>query len=76
MTTLPLLPPPPPEAKCIPPEPPEHSIMTGEGPHHIGDVVEFKCETNYMMEGQPVIMCQEDGTWSFEVPKCEYIEEY
>lgn len=46
-------------------------MVTGEGPFHSGDVVEVKCSPNYMMEGQPFIVCQEDGQWSDEIPKCE-----
>ncbi|XP_071532550.1 LOW QUALITY PROTEIN: sushi, von Willebrand factor type A, EGF and pentraxin domain-containing protein 1-like [Panulirus ornatus] len=58
------------EDKCTPPAPPLNGMMTGEGPFHAGDVVEVKCSPNYMMEGQPFVVCQEDGQWSDEVPKC------
>ncbi|KAG7173717.1 Locomotion-related protein Hikaru genki-like 2 [Homarus americanus] len=58
------------EDKCISPAPPLNGILTDEGPFHAGDVVEVKCSPNYMMEGQPLIVCQEDGQWSDEVPKC------
>ncbi|XP_066943300.1 sushi, von Willebrand factor type A, EGF and pentraxin domain-containing protein 1-like isoform X2 [Macrobrachium rosenbergii] len=58
------------EAKCAPPIPPENGMLSGKGPYHSGDVVEVKCNSNYMMEGQPMMVCQEDGQWSDEVPKC------
>ncbi|XP_069936040.1 sushi, von Willebrand factor type A, EGF and pentraxin domain-containing protein 1 isoform X3 [Cherax quadricarinatus] len=58
------------EDKCVPPAPPLNGIVSGEGPFHAGDVVDVKCSPNYMMEGQPLIVCQEDGQWSDEVPKC------
>lgn len=61
------------EDKCVPPEPPENGVLTGEGgPYHPGDVVEVSCVHNYMMEGQSLMVCQEDGKWSNEVPKCKY----
>ncbi|XP_050719319.1 uncharacterized protein LOC127000000 isoform X1 [Eriocheir sinensis] len=58
--------------KCVPPAPPENGIMTGESkpPYHAGDVVEVKCDSNYMLEGKQLLVCQEDGQWSAEVPKC------
>ncbi|XP_069182645.1 sushi, von Willebrand factor type A, EGF and pentraxin domain-containing protein 1 [Procambarus clarkii] len=56
--------------KCVPPAPPLNGIVSGEGPFHAGDVIEVKCSPNYMMEGQPLIVCQEDGQWSDEIPNC------
>ncbi|KAG8200512.1 hypothetical protein JTE90_000589 [Oedothorax gibbosus] len=35
-----------------------------------GDVLQFACNTNYMMDGKGIIVCQESGRWSAAVPKC------
>ncbi|XP_042893956.1 complement receptor type 2-like [Penaeus japonicus] len=64
---------PPPRCKednCIPPAAPANGTVTGEGPFHAGDMVVIKCNPNFMLEGQSLIVCQEDGTWSEEIPKC------
>ncbi|XP_047471545.1 sushi, von Willebrand factor type A, EGF and pentraxin domain-containing protein 1-like [Penaeus chinensis] len=56
--------------ECPPLEPPLHGELTGPRPHTAGDVLEVKCHSGYMMEGQPILVCQEDGQWSSQVPKC------
>ncbi|XP_037789464.1 locomotion-related protein Hikaru genki-like [Penaeus monodon] len=56
--------------ECAPLEPPLHGELTGPRPHTAGDVIEVKCHSGYMMEGQPILVCQEDGEWSSQVPKC------
>ncbi|XP_037777143.1 complement receptor type 2-like isoform X1 [Penaeus monodon] len=64
---------PPPRCKednCIPPAAPANGTVTGDGPFHAGDMVVIKCNPNFMLEGQSLIVCQEDGTWSEEIPKC------
>ncbi|KAK8719533.1 hypothetical protein OTU49_013973, partial [Cherax quadricarinatus] len=35
-----------------------------------GDTVEVTCDSTYMLAGQPLLMCQDDGTWSSHLPKC------
>ena len=58
---------------CQPPPAPENShFEPNEGPFKAGDVLQFLCHKGFMPEGQPIIVCQEDGTWSKEPPKCEY----
>lgn len=39
--------------------------------YHAGDVVEVRCNSNYVLMGEPVLVCQDDGTWSSTVPTCE-----
>lgn len=36
-----------------------------------GDVVQFNCNPEYMMQGQPIIACQDNGKWSGPIPKCK-----
>jgi hypothetical protein len=45
--------------------------MQGSGPFKAGDVVQFNCNPDYMMEGQPIIACQDNSRWSGKLPKCE-----
>ena len=53
---------------------PDHGYTTGQGPpYRAGDIVQFNCNPQFMMEGQPIIACQESGRWSGSVPKCKQL---
>ncbi|XP_049824701.1 sushi, von Willebrand factor type A, EGF and pentraxin domain-containing protein 1 isoform X2 [Aethina tumida] len=56
---------------CDPPAPPENGYVQGTGPYKAGDVIQFNCNPDFMMEGQPIIACQENGRWSGKLPKCQ-----
>ncbi|XP_049790095.1 sushi, von Willebrand factor type A, EGF and pentraxin domain-containing protein 1-like [Schistocerca nitens] len=58
------------EVQCDTPPTPENGYIQGSGPYKAGDVVQFNCNPEFMMEGQPIIACQENGRWSGSVPKC------
>ncbi|XP_068084486.1 sushi, von Willebrand factor type A, EGF and pentraxin domain-containing protein 1 [Anabrus simplex] len=58
------------EVQCDTPGVPENGYIQGSGPYKAGDVIQFNCNPDYMMEGQPIIACQENGRWSGTVPKC------
>ncbi|XP_063237081.1 sushi, von Willebrand factor type A, EGF and pentraxin domain-containing protein 1 isoform X2 [Bacillus rossius redtenbacheri] len=58
------------EVRCDPPAVPENGYIQGSGPYKAGDVIQFNCNPEFMMEGQPIIACQENGRWSGMVPKC------
>ncbi|XP_042217249.1 complement factor H-like isoform X2 [Homarus americanus] len=58
------------KVRCSSPGAPEHGEVTRTGPFAAGDVVEIKCHSSFMLVGQPLLVCQDDGTWSSEVPKC------
>ncbi|CAB3368986.1 Hypothetical predicted protein [Cloeon dipterum] len=58
------------EVQCEPPETPENGYIQGHGVYKAGDLVQFNCNPEFMMEGQPIIACQETGRWSGTVPKC------
>ncbi|XP_069937241.1 sushi, von Willebrand factor type A, EGF and pentraxin domain-containing protein 1 [Cherax quadricarinatus] len=49
---------------------PRHGQLTHPGPYFAGDTVEVTCDSTYMLAGQPLLMCQDDGTWSSHLPKC------
>ncbi|CAH1957213.1 unnamed protein product [Acanthoscelides obtectus] len=58
------------EVHCDSPTPPQNGYIQGSGPYKAGDVVQFNCNPNYMMEGQPIMACQENSRWSGKLPKC------
>ncbi|KAI4468144.1 complement component-related sushi domain-containing [Holotrichia oblita] len=59
------------EVQCDNPGIPENGYIQGTGPFKAGDVVQFNCNTDYMMEGQPIVACQDNGRWSGPLPKCK-----
>lgn len=58
------------EVHCSDPGAPENGYVQGTGPYKAGDVVQFNCNPDFMMKGQPIIACQESGRWSGQLPKC------
>ena len=34
-------------------------------------IVMYTCNTNYMLSGEAMRICQADGTWSGSLPTCE-----
>ncbi|GAB6024202.1 hypothetical protein CHUAL_008903 [Chamberlinius hualienensis] len=58
------------EVRCTPPAVPENGYTQNSGIHKAGDVVQYSCNQGYMMEGQAIIVCQENGRWSGAIPKC------
>lgn len=60
------------EVQCDTPGTPDNGYIQGSGPYKAGDVIQFNCNPEFMMEGQPIIACQENGRWSGTVPKCMY----
>lgn len=60
------------EVQCEPPGSPNNGIAQGSPPYRAGDVVQFNCNPEFMMQGQPIIACQDNGRWSGVVPKCTY----
>ena len=42
----------------------------GEAPFQTGARIQFKCETNYDMDGDEVITCDSGQKWSGSVPVC------
>lgn len=58
--------------QCDTPGTPDNGYIQGIGPYKAGDVIQFNCNPEFMMEGQPIIACQENGRWSGTVPKCQY----
>lgn len=59
------------EVQCENPGAPANGYAQGSAPYRAGDVVQFNCNPEYMMQGQPIIACQDNGRWSGGLPKCE-----
>lgn len=58
------------EVQCDDPGAPENGYAQGSAPYRAGDVVQLNCNPEFMMQGQPIIACQESGRWSGGLPKC------
>uniref|UniRef100_A0A1I8NQU7 Sushi, von Willebrand factor type A, EGF and pentraxin domain-containing protein 1 n=2 Tax=Stomoxys calcitrans TaxID=35570 RepID=A0A1I8NQU7_STOCA len=58
------------EVQCENPGAPLNGYAQGTTPYRAGDVVQFNCNPEYMMQGQPIIACQDNGRWSGGLPKC------
>ncbi|XP_075151703.1 hig-anchoring scaffold protein isoform X2 [Haematobia irritans] len=58
------------EVQCESPGAPLNGYAQGTSPYRAGDVVQFNCNPEYMMQGQPIIACQDNGRWSGGLPKC------
>nr|XP_014289884.1 sushi, von Willebrand factor type A, EGF and pentraxin domain-containing protein 1 isoform X2 [Halyomorpha halys] len=60
------------EVECGDPGRPENGWVQGgsNGVYKAGDLATFTCATDFMMEGQPVVACQENGRWSASPPNC------
>lgn len=35
-----------------------------------GDIVQYACNDGYMIDGNPISICQENGRWSGPITKC------
>lgn len=60
------------EVQCDNPGAPANGYAQGSAPYRAGDVVQFNCNPEYMMQGQPIIACQDSGRWSGVLPKCKF----
>uniref|UniRef100_A0A336LXT8 CSON007528 protein n=1 Tax=Culicoides sonorensis TaxID=179676 RepID=A0A336LXT8_CULSO len=56
--------------QCKHPGAPPNGYAQGSPPYRAGDVVQFNCNPEFMMQGQPIIACQDNGRWSGGLPKC------
>ncbi|GIX99185.1 sushi, von Willebrand factor type A, EGF and pentraxin domain-containing protein 1 [Caerostris darwini] len=60
------------EVICASPEVPTNGQLqsSNKDKYRGGDVLQFACDANHMMDGKNIIVCQENGRWSAPVPKC------
>lgn len=45
-------------------------VINGDGPFSVNDMVEFKCNEGFELDGATVIVCQNDATFSDMAPEC------
>lgn len=64
------------EVQCDTPGVPTNGYIQGTGPYKAGDVVQYNCNPDYMMDGQPIVACQDNGRWSGPIPKCKFSSTY
>ncbi|GFT60912.1 sushi, von Willebrand factor type A, EGF and pentraxin domain-containing protein 1, partial [Nephila pilipes] len=60
------------EVICESPEVPKNGYLqsSNKDKYRGGDVLQFACDANHMMDGKNIIVCQENSRWSAPVPKC------
>ena len=68
---------------CPPPLPPRHGRLLLPRHHRqpqseeqeakllVGETVQYACKEGFVLIGEPVIRCTEQGLWSHSVPFCE-----
>ncbi|XP_077904066.1 sushi, von Willebrand factor type A, EGF and pentraxin domain-containing protein 1 isoform X2 [Ictidomys tridecemlineatus] len=72
------------EVPYLSPHPPQHLAKTWENTKEspdahsssflYGTVVSYSCNPGYELLGNPILICQEDGTWNGSAPSCNSIE--
>jgi len=62
------------EVFCEAPSIPSNGYLQGEYQNIFrgGDIVQFGCDSGYMIQGNPIIICQENQRWSGPPPKCKH----
>ena len=58
------------EVTCPVPSAPANGQVSQSG-NRFGDVVTFKCNVGYNLNGSETRTCQADGFWSGKQPSCE-----
>jgi len=49
------------------------TVLNGGGLNY-GSVIRFECDPGYIRTGDPVLLCQSNGTWSGDVPSCSKVQ--
>lgn len=55
---------------CEEPEVPSGSYVIGYD-LNVHSVIEYHCETGYLLHGEATHTCGKDGEWTGDVPTCE-----
>ena len=55
---------------CPSPKPPLHGNLVPSTTHYVGTSVQSVCNPGYILVGEPVTHCMEEGVWSNPVPQC------
>lgn len=59
---------------CQPPTAPLNGRVIENSHYLAGDYVEFICFSGHVIVGEPVAICQDNGTWSTPPPLCKRYE--
>ena len=57
--------------ECYPPLSPENGRLLDSGQHLVGHTVQYACEEGFVLIGEPIIRCTENGLWSHPTPFCK-----
>ncbi|XP_063372813.1 sushi, von Willebrand factor type A, EGF and pentraxin domain-containing protein 1 isoform X1 [Cydia amplana] len=58
---------------CADPEVPAGGYMEAYD-YNVHSTIDFHCEAGHLLAGERSLVCQQDGEWSGESPKCEYVD--
>lgn len=58
------------EVECQPPPKPENGYIVGKPPFKAGDIAQVECNQGFVLDGQPIIACQDNARWSRQNSKC------
>ncbi|XP_022251503.1 locomotion-related protein Hikaru genki-like, partial [Limulus polyphemus] len=56
---------------CQPPIPPPNGRIFDTGRYLTRDTVTFVCHTGFILKGEPVLVCNDEGEWSQPTPICK-----
>lgn len=56
--------------RCLDPGTPDNGRRLGRNSFLVGSRVTFICNTGYHMRGNDTLICQSNGNWSTELPRC------
>jgi len=61
------------EVYCDAPPTPKHGYLQTDNIQRFrgGDIVQFTCDPGFMLEGNPIVICQENSRWSGPPPSCK-----
>ena len=61
-----------PVSLCSDPGIPDNGVYSGRPIDGFlpGSQVNFQCDTGYQIDGDDIIVCQKDGKWNKERPRC------
>lgn len=52
------------EVECEDPPMPENGFVKATPPYKAGDLAHIECNGGFLMEGQHIVACQDNGKWS------------
>ncbi len=61
----------PPAIRCPSPLPPHNGRLLDSGRFFVGHTVQYVCDDGFVLIGEPVIRCTEEGIWSHATPFCK-----